>query len=315
MRDKILDEISKSNSILLLTHESPDGDAIGSVLAFYHYLLSINKSVHMVILDMPQIFNFLPAIDRVVDNALGCFDLGIVLDCASRERIGQLDDLFSQCKRTISIDHHMSNTNYCDLNLVEGNVSSCCQVIYYLFKDWNINITKEIGESLISGVLTDTNGFGINSVDTETYKLAAEMMDLGVNIHSIYNRVLCKKTMSQYELMRIAMDRLEFLYNGKIAFTYILKDDFNKVGAITGEHEGIVDIGRSIDGVEVSIFLREDNGFTVSLRSTGSVDVSKIAASIGGGGHFMASGGKLVGTLEEVKEKIINETKKVMLLE
>ena len=312
MRSKILDEISKSNSILLLTHESPDGDAIGSVLAFYHYLSSINKSVHMVILDMPKIFNFLPSIDRAVDNSLGDFDLGIILDCASRDRIGQLDDLFSRCRKTICIDHHMSNTNYCDLNLVEGNISSCCQLIYYLFKDWNVNITKDIGESLIIGVLTDTNGFGINSVDTKTYKLASELMDLGVDIHSLYDKVLCKRTLPQYELMRIAMDRLEFLYDGKIAFTYVLKEDFNKVNAVTGEHEGIVDIGRSIEGVEVSIFLREDNGFTISLRSTGSVDVSKIAASIGGGGHFMASGGKLTGTLEEVKEKIINETKKVM---
>ena len=313
MRSKILDEIGESNSILLLTHESPDGDAIGSVLAFYHYLTSINKSVHMVILDMPKIFGFLPSIDKVVDNVDSNFDLGIVLDCASRERIGQVDDLFSRCNKTIGVDHHISNTNYCDLNLVEGNVSSCCQVIYYLFKDCNINITKEIGEVLISGVLTDTNGFGINSVDTKTHKLAAELMDLGVNIHSIYDKVLCRRTMSQYELMRIAMDRLEFLCDGKIAFTFVLNEDFNKVNAVTGEHEGIVDIGRSIDGVEVSIFLREDNGFTVSLRSTGSVDVSKIAASIGGGGHFMASGGKLFGTLEEAKEKIINETMKVML--
>ena len=313
MRSKILDEISKSNSILLLTHESPDGDAIGSVLAFYHYLTSINKSVHMVILDIPKVFNFLPSIDRVVDNSLGNFDLGIVLDCASSERIGQLDDLFSRCRKTICIDHHMSNTNYCDLNLVEGNVSSCCQVIYYLFKEWNIDITKEIGESLISGVLTDTNGFGINSVDTKTYRLASDIMDLGVNVHAIYDRILCKRTMSQYELMKIAIDRLEFLCDGKIAFTYILMDDFDNVGAVTGEHEGIVDIGRNIEGVEVSIFIREDNGFTVSLRSTGSVDVSKIASSIGGGGHYMASGGKLSGTLDEAKEKIINETKKVML--
>ena len=313
MRSKILDEIEKSNSILLLTHESPDGDAIGSVLAFYHFLISINKSVHMVILDMPKIFGFLPGIDKVADNVDSNFDLGIIVDCASRDRIGQFDDLFSRCKKTICVDHHISNTNYCDLNLVEGNISSCCQVIYYLFKDWNINITKEIGESLISGVLTDTNGFGINSVDTNTYKLASELMMLGVNVHSIYDKVLCRRTMSQYELMRIAMDRLEFLYDGKIAFTYVLKEDFDKVNAVTGEHEGIVDIGRNIDGVEVSIFLREDNGFTVSLRSTGSVDVSKIAASIGGGGHFMASGGKLAGTLEEAKEKIINETKKGIL--
>ena len=313
MKKQIKKLIDQSNSILLHTHESPDGDAIGSVLGFYHYLVSINKTVDMVILDIPKVFDFLPSINRVVDNTNKTYDLGIVLDCASKERIGQKEDLVSRCKNTICIDHHISNTNYCDVNLVEGNISSCCQVVYYLFKEWNVPVSKEIGESLISGVLTDTNGFGINNVDKNTYNLAADILDLGVNIHNIYNKVLCKKTMSQYELMRIAMDRLEFLYNSKIAFTYILKDDFDKVGAVTGEHEGIVDIGRNVEGVEVSIFLREDNGFTVSLRSTGTVDVSKIASSIGGGGHFMASGAKLYGTLEETKETIINETKKVML--
>lgn len=310
MRSKILDEIRKSNSILLLTHESPDGDAIGSVLGLYHFLVSINKTVDMVILDMPKIFDFLPSINKVVDSSEKEYDLGIVVDCASRERIGQNNDLFSRCKTTIAIDHHISNTNYCNLNYVEGNISSCCQVIYYLLKEWNVSITNEIGESLISGVLTDTNGFGINTVDTNTYQLASEIMNLGVNIHDIYNKVLCKKTMSQYELMRIAMDRIEFLEDGKIAFTYILKEDVDKVNARCGEHEGIVDIGRNIEGVEVSIFLREDEGFTVSLRSTGAVDVSKIASAIGGGGHFMASGGKLFGTLEETKKIIIDETKK-----
>ena len=313
MKNQIKKLIDESNSILLLTHESPDGDAIGSVLAFYHYLISINKSVDMVILDIPKVFDFLSSINRVVDNTDKSYDLGIVLDCASKERIGQKEDLFSRCKNTICIDHHISNTNYCDVNLVEGNISSCCQVVYYLFKEWNVPVSKEIGESLISGILTDTNGFGNNNVDRDTYNLAAEILDLGVNIHNIYNKVLCKKTMSQYELMRIAMDRLEFLHDKKIAVTYILKSDFDKVGAIQGEHEGIVDIGRNIEGVEVSVFLREDNGFTVSLRSTGSVDVSKIAASIGGGGHFMAAGGKLYGNIEETKNTIINEIKKVML--
>lgn len=312
MKSNILSEIKKSNSILLFTHESPDGDAIGSVLAFYHYLISINETVDMVILDVPKIFNFLPSIDKVVDTTDKIYDLGIVVDCATRERIGQKEDLFSRCKTTVCIDHHVSNTNYCDLNLIEGNASSCCQVIYYLFKEWNVSINKEICEAIITGVLTDTNGFRINNVDTKTYMLASEIMEAGINIHSIYDRVLCKKSISQYELMKIAMDRLEFLCDGKIAFTYILKEDFDNVGASKGEHEGIVDIGRNINGVEVSIFIREDDGFTVSLRSTGVVDVNKIAASIGGGGHFMASGGKMHCDFKETKNKIIKETIKVL---
>ena len=313
MRSKIKDLISNSKSILLLTHESPDGDAIGSVLAFYHYLTFINKSVDMVILDVPKVFDFLPCINKIVDKVDEVYDLGIVLDCASRDRIGQKDDLFSKCKNTIVIDHHVSNTNYGDVNYVMGDISSCCQVVYYLFKDLGVSISKEIGEAIITGVLTDTNGFGNSGVDGDTFKLASELNDVGVDIHSIYQKVLWTKTMSQYNLMKIGMDRLEFLCDGKIAFTYIMDDDFNKVGAILGEHEGIVDIGRNIEAVLVSIFIRENNGWTISLRSTGMIDVGRIALNLGGGGHKMASGGKLHGTFDDVKNRVINEVEKAIL--
>lgn len=313
MRSKIKNLIDNSKSILLLTHQSPDGDAIGSVLGMYHYLVSINKSVQMVVLDIPKVFNFLPSINKIVDTTDKEYDLGIVLDCANRERISQNEDLLSRCKKTICIDHHISNTEYCDVNFIEGNVSSCSQVIYYLLKDFGVSFNKEMGESLISGVLTDTNGFGINTVNGDTFNMAAELSDLGIDIYRLYDKLLCKKTMSQYKLMKIGMERLEFLCDGKIAFTYILKEDFDKVNALLGEHEGIVDIGKNIDGVEVSIFVREDDGWTVSLRSTGVVDVCKIANNIDGGGHKMAAGGKLNGTLEETKERLINEIKKVML--
>lgn len=312
MRSKIKQMIDDSNSILLLTHESPDGDAIGSVLAFYHFLTSINKTVDMVVLDIPKVFNFLPSIDKIVDNVNGKYDLGIVLDCATKERISGNGDLLSKCNNSICIDHHISNTNYCDLNLVFGEVSSCCQVVYSLFKDWKINFNKEIGECLTTGVLTDTNGFGNDNVDDNTFSMASHMLSLGVNVHNIYQKVLWTKTKSQYELMKIGMDRLEFHCDGKIAFTYILESDFAKVDALLGEHEGIVDIGRNIAGVEVSILIRENNGWSVSLRSTGIVDVGKIALNLNGGGHKMASGAKLNGSFEETKSKVISETKKVL---
>lgn len=311
MRSKIKKLIDDADSILLLSHESPDGDAVGSVLSMYNYLISINKTVDMVVLDVPKVFNFLPSIDKVVDNTDKKYDLGVVLDCSTRERIGQKDDILSRCKNTVCIDHHISNTNYCDINLVAGNVSSCSQVVYYLLKDWNISFNENILKCIITGVLTDTNGFGNNNVDSDTFNMASEIIDFGVNIHDIYQKVLLTKTKSQYELMKIGMDRLEFYCDGKIAFTYILESDFDKVGAVLGEHEGIVDIGRNIEGVEVSIFIRENNGWTISFRSTGNVDVSKIALQIGGGGHKMAAGSKVFGTFEETKEILINEVKKV----
>lgn len=313
MRNNIFDLIEKSNSILLLTHKDPDGDAIGSVLSFYYFLSSINKSVDMVVLKTPNIFNFLSSINMVVDNVDKNYDLGIVLDCALEDRIGQNENLLSRCRQTVVIDHHVSNSKYGDINLVEGNVSSCCQIVYYLFKEWNVNINKQIGEAIISGVLTDTNGFANNNVDASTFNMAADLLDLGVNIHSIYSRVILMKSVSQYKLTKIAINRLKFFCEGKIAYTYILKDDFKKADATVGDHEGIVDFGRYIDGVEVSVLLRENNGWSVSFRSTGKVDVCKVAQKFGGAGHFMASGAKVEGTLEETKNMIIDEIKKVML--
>lgn len=313
MKNQIWDKIKESNSILLLTHESPDGDAIGSVLAFYHYLTSINKAVDMVILDIPNVFNFLPAINKIVDSTNKEYDLGIVVDCAAKERIGSNDDLLVKCKYTICVDHHLSNTKYCDLNFVDGGISSCCQIIYYLFKEFNISFNKLILDALMCGVITDTNGFSINSVDKDTFNMASQVLDFDVNIHELYDRLLCKKTIAQHKLTKIGMDRLELICDGKIAFTYILKEDFENVMAHTGDHEGIVNIGRNIEGVLVSVFIREDNGFTFSLRSTGAVDVSKIALTFGGGGHFMAAGGKLYGSLKETKETLINEIKKGFL--
>lgn len=312
MKKQIKKLIDDNNSILLLTHIRPDGDAVGSVLSLYIYLLTLNKDVDMVIIDAPLIFDFLPGYNNIKNTTDKEYGLGIVVDCATRDRIGQNDDLLSKCKYTINIDHHISNSNYCDINYVCGNISSCCQVIYNLFRENDIDLSYEIASSLAAGMITDTNGFRNNNVDSDTFLMAADLLKYEIDFHKIYETVLFNKSTAKHNLMKIALDRLELLHDGKIAFTYLLKEDFDKVGAMIGDHEGIVDIGRSIEGVEVSAFIRENDGFTISLRSTGSVDVNKVANEFGGGGHKMAAGGQIDKTLQETKEIIINEIKKVL---
>ncbi len=232
--NSIMDTIRESSSILLLTHENPDGDAVGSVMALYHVLSDMDKDVDFIIIDIPPVFSFLYPIDKVIPESNKDYDLAIVLDCSSKERIGCNNNEFDRCKKSIVIDHHVSNTNYGTINHVEHNISSCCQVLYYLLKDWNIKITKDIAEALIVGVLTDTNGFGNIDIDKNTFLMAAELMDTGVNFNKLYYNVLSKKNMAQYLLTKITMDRLEFFENGKIAFSYITKDDIIKTGAKTG---------------------------------------------------------------------------------
>lgn len=312
MEKKIKELIDKSNSIVLLTHESPDGDAIGSVMAFFHYLTSINKTVDIVIPEVPELFNYIADINKVVDKSDKSYDLGIVLDCATKERIGQMNNEFDRCTNTLNIDHHKSNTLFGTINYVWGLEPACCQVIYYLFKNLNVELTMNVGISLMTGLLTDTNGFRNDTVNKKTFLMAADMYDYGVDIYWLYKNVLATKNKAQYELMKIVVNRLEFFADGKIAFAYITKEDMESVSAKLGDHEGLVDIGREISGVEVSIFVREDNGYKVSLRSNSKVDVSMIATRFGGGGHTMASGCKINDNLENVKKVLIEEVEKVL---
>ena len=312
MKSKIFDLIKESNSILLLTHECPDGDALGSTMGFYQMLNSINKSVDIVIPEVPSSYMYLDGINKILNKSDKEYDLTIVCDCANKERVGQTNNEFERCKTSISIDHHISNKEYCEINYVEGDTASCSQVIYYLFKEWNINITKEMGEALLTGLLTDTTGFRNNNVNKDSFLMAADMLDLGIDIHDLYYRVLSKKTMPQYLLMKMTLDRIELFCDGKIAFTYISLEDFENVGAIPGDHEGLVELGRNIDGVEVSIFMREDNGYRISFRSNGSVNVNEIAEKFGGGGHKMAAGAKINKSFKETKDFLINEVTKAL---
>lgn len=312
MKSKIKELIESSKSIGLLAHENPDGDAIGSLIAFYLILRDMNKYVEVIASKIPERFKYLEDIDKIVDNSQKNFDLVIVLDCASKKRIGQIDNIVDRASQVIVIDHHVSNTLYGDINYIEGNTSSCAQVLYYLFKKWKWNINKECGKALMTGVLTDTSGFKNDNVDKNTYLMAAEMLDMGIDIYNLQREVLTIVTKPQLELKRIALDRLEFFDNGKIAFSYVTKKDMDSVGAMVGDHEGLVEIGRDIIGVEVSIFMREDEGFKISLRSNGSVKVNEIAEFFDGGGHEMAAGVNIDKNLEDAKNDIIRETMKVV---
>ena len=309
--NEMYDLICKSKTILVLTHESPDGDAIGSAMATYQMVKNLNKTVDVVIPEIPETFLFLDDIDKVLTKSNKSYDLAIVLDCATKERIGEVNNEYSRCEKSIVIDHHMSNSNYGTFNHVEVDVPACCQVLYYLFKNWNVKITREIGEALLSGMLTDTSGFRNNDTNKETFMMAAELAGYNIDIHKIYYLVLSKKSMAQYLLMKMTLDRLELLDDGKIAFSYISEEDMANVGAKMGDHEGLVDIGRNIGGVEVSVFMRETaECYRISLRSNGKINVNTVAQKFGGGGHKMAAGIKINGDFKETKEKVINAIKK-----
>ena len=162
----------------------------------------------------------------------------------------------------------------------------------------------------ITGIITDTGGFQYQSTTAETFEFAAELLKKGVNVSDVYKRVMNTKSRANFELRRRALERMEILEDGKIAITYTTKEDIEEVNAEIGDFEGIVEEGRAIEGVEVSIWIREkEKGFKASLRSNNYVNVSDVCMMFGGGGHFHAAGCTIAQSLEQVKEKMINQVK------
>lgn len=310
--DNISEEIKKAQSIVVLTHESPDGDAIGSSLAMYISLRQLNKNVDIVIPEFSKTYEFLPMIkDIKKEGSKEAYDVAIALDCGDIKRLNGFSNYFEDAKVKISIDHHENNKMFGDYNFVNPAAPACAQILVTVLEFLKVEITKEIGTCLLTGIITDTGGFKYPGVTAETFEFTSWLLNIGVNVSDIYKKVLQVKTKSNFGLTKLIIDRLEFFENGKISFTYITQEDEKKVEAQTGDHEGLVEIGRDIEGVEVAIFIREsEKGFKVSLRSNNYVNVADICILFGGGGHQRAAGCLISLALEQVKEKIVSEVKK-----
>jgi len=279
--DQILKCIKKSKNIVIVTHENPDGDAVGSSLAMYHALKGLKKNVDIIIPEYAKCFNELPGIDEVIKESDKVYDLAISLDAATDKLLNVWVKYFREADQRIVIDHHSTNTMFGDINYVDLSAPACAQVVYMLIKHYRWKITPEIGTCIMAGIITDTGGFQYSGVSKDTFNIAAELLDVGVNISKVYKKVFDTKTRSSFELRRIAIDRMEFLEDGKIAFTYVTNEDERKVNAGVGDYEGIVSEGRSVESVEVSIFLHElkDGEFKISLRSNSYVNVSDVCIS------------------------------------
>ena len=312
--DNILEEINKAETIVILTHENPDGDAMGTSLALYSALKQMGKKPDIIIPEHPRNFNFLPGIGEIKrETDVEKYDLAIAVDCATIKMMNGFVRYFEDAKVRISIDHHSTNTMFGDINYVSPDVPACAQILLVVLEYFKVEITQEIGTCILTGIITDTGGFKYSGVTAETFEFVAWLLNKGINVSKIYRKALQIKTKSNFELGRIAADRLEFLEDGKVAYTYITLEDIQRVNAESGDQEGIVETGRDIEGVEVSIFIREtDKGCKISMRSNEYVNVSDLCLLLGGGGHTHAAGASMQCTIEQAKEKILMQLKAVL---
>ncbi len=312
--DDIKEVIESSNNIVIFTHENPDGDAIGSTLATYMFLKNLEKNVEMVIPTFPKNFKFLPHSDEVLSEpTMEKYDLAIALDCADIKRLDDPTETFLKAETRVNIDHHTSNGMFGDLNYVNPVAPACSQILTTLIEYFRMPITTDIATCLITGIITDTGGFRYEGVTSETFEIASDFLEKGVKISRIYKEALNNISKEKFEARKLAMNRTEFLEDGKIAYTYMTKEDMKKLNVIQSDLDGIVEMGRDVEGVEVSIFLYEtDKGYKGSLRSNDYVNVSDICLLFNGGGHIKAAGCTLPYSLEESKERILTQTKRFL---
>ena len=313
--DEILEEIKKAESIVILTHESPDGDAMGSSLAMKLMLQELNKQSDVIIPEYPRMFQFLPsASDIKMDSERKKYDLAISVDCGNFKRLAKIE-YFENAQKTIVIDHHGSNNMYGDLNYVNPASPACCEILISMAEYFGVKITREIGTCIMTGIITDTGGFRYSGITPDTFEYTAELIRVGVDIPDIYKRTMGTKTKANFELTKRVVDRMELLEDGKVSFSYMTSQDEREVNAEPGDHDGLVNIGKDIEGVQVAIFIRQkedEDVYKVSLRSEDGINVSDICLLFGGGGHSRAAGALVKGNIQEVKEKLMQEIKKWM---
>lgn len=306
--NNIISEIQKSNNIVLLCHKNPDGDAIGSTIAMYHLLKKLNKEVDMVIKDAPSRFSFINGYSSIKSSSNKKYNLGIVLDTAIKEKINNPNNIITNIEKIMVIDHHQSNKYYGDINHVDV-YPACCEVIYNLIKEMNIEIDDLLAMPLSAGLLTDTGGLSHPDVKPSTYQMVAELSKI-IDIPTIYKMVLGTITKGQFELKKRGIENLEFYKDGQITFTYITEEDLNRLNLPKSEADILAGLGRDIEGVEVSIFIRkykEEN--RVSLRSN-NIDVNEVAKIFGCGGHKNAAGITTTTEFNILKAKLIEEVGK-----
>ena len=234
--DNILEEIKKAQTIVVLAHESPDGDAIASSLSVMHMLEQLGKKVDVVIPEYPIDFNFLPGAEKILAKGKEePYELAISVDCTDLWRLAGGKEYFEPAKKTIQIDHHSVNSMFADLNYVDPVAPACCQVLIAMFEYYEIEITKELATCILTGIVTDTGGFQWGGVTPETFEFAAELVRKGAKLKEICRIALRKKSKAHCELEKLIYNRLEFLEDGKIAIAYLTLDDYKTLNAKIGD--------------------------------------------------------------------------------
>jgi len=316
--DQIIDQIKKAHHILLASHSDPDGDAVSSLLALGLALGKLNKKTTLYNASpIPAVYRFLPSVELIVNQIKSAedYDAALILDCGDLSRIGQASAIVNRIPVIINIDHHISNTGFGCMQLVDARACSTAEIVYRLITALKTPIDKAMATSIYTGILTDTGSFRFSNTNQAAFAISHKMAALGVEPYSVAQHVFGTYSLGRIKLLNLALDSLEISRNGKLSIMTITSAMFEYTKTQPEDVDGMINYARRIEDVKVAALIQEQkNGksrsegrrrFHVSLRSDGSVDVAAIAGAFGGGGHPSAAGFQIETSLIKLKSDII----------
>ncbi len=311
--EKAIEAIKRHKNFLIVSHVDLEGDSIGSQFALRILLEKLDKRCVIVNESAPAPqYDFLDIRGEVVVNLNKHIDYEavVILDCPVTKRIGRATKFLSKTKTLINIDHHISNTNFGNINWVEPDVSSCGEMIYKLYRRLNVPIYYRCALFLYTAILTDTGSFAYECTSSDTHTIAAELIGKGLKPDVIYQALYENKTVSEVGLLRDTLSTLRLTKDGKIAYMYVSRKMLKTFRLGLDVTEGFINYARSVRGAKIAIIFLEspwrENQVQISFRSKGETDVDRLAGLFGGGGHRKASGCVIEGRLKAVIKKVLD---------
>ncbi len=317
---KVVESIKRNNRFLLTVHTNPEGDALGSELAFYFLLKKMGKQAFILNEDeVPYGYNFLPGVRYIKRPGTQKrfkkmdFDCFVVLDCSDPQRTGSVYGANAKGKLILNIDHHISNNNFADVNWVEPKSSSTSEMVYKLFKKLGLALDKDTATCLYVGMLTDTGSFRYSNTSSSTHKAVAKLLNFKLDVPQIYKNIYENIPFEDMKLLSRILPDMKRDSLGKIIFFQIGKKLLTNRKLSFDLTESVLSFGRALKDAQVTVLFKENLGVKdevrVNFRSQGKVDVNKIAQFFGGGGHKTASGATIHGKISQVRKKVLAKIK------
>ncbi|HZQ65952.1 MAG TPA: bifunctional oligoribonuclease/PAP phosphatase NrnA [Gaiellaceae bacterium] len=303
--------IRDNDGFLLVTHENPDGDALGSILAAKLALDRLGKDSVMFLsgdLALPQEYSFMDLGELRRDLPDDASRRTVVaLDCANANRTGLTSEFLSSAPLVLDVDHHHDNTRFGHVNLIVPDASSTGEIVRDLLAELGVALTPEIAEALYVALVTDTGRFQYANTTPKSLRLAAELVEAGVDVQRVFQGIYESLEFAKLKLLAKALDRAELFEGGRLIVSYLVRADFEELGVGEEYAEGIIDYLRAVDGTEMAATIREppeppDADRRISMRAASDeLDVSAIARKRGGGGHRQAAGFSSAESIGEIK--------------